>query len=98
MADYSEPAKTQTKAMADTGEASLTGINMGIHDTAAPKLAGDPVDHKAMAEELAKTVASTVPVLMSDEDAAALGREVESRYVPPPPAPTVLEQIAAQKK
>jgi len=91
------PAPEPTQPEAGTGEPSVTRNNM-LNLSAAPKLEGAPVDRKAKVEELAKHIQSTIPLTMSDEDALQVGREVEDRYLPPAPAPSVLELIEEAKK
>lgn len=84
------------KPMASDGEASMSEFNMSGSPVAKPKT--EPVDYHKVAEETAKHIVGDGAVMMSDKDALTIGREVEARYVPPPPAPTVLELLAASKK
>lgn len=53
----------------------------------------------AVAEEMIPAAVSTPGPLvpMKDEDALALAREIEARYLPPPPAPSILTQLNAMK-
>jgi len=52
----------------------------------------------ADAEMIPHPVATPSPLVpMSDEDALALARAIEARYLPPPPPPSVISQINAMK-
>lgn len=102
MADKHETHATEakkpepTKAMAGKDEKSVTEFNMS--GSPLPVIPVDPVDYKAEAEARAKVIQSTVPLMMDDERALAFGREIESRYLPPAPPPSVLDQVNAMNE
>lgn len=87
----------ETKPMAGDGEPSVTATNMSGSPVGV--VPSEPVDYAAKATEAAKGIQSPdKAVMMSDADALKVGRDIEARYVPPAPGPSVLEQLAAMKK
>ena len=75
-------APEPTKPMAGDGEVSVSSNNMS--GSPGAKMPGDePAEPSETLDALAKTVQSTLPLGMSDGDATKLGRDVESRYLPP---------------
>lgn len=88
-------AEETTVPMAGAGEASVSRNNM--KGSPAGTIPTAPVDYEKLITDLAKKVKSDIPLGMAAADATLLGREIEQRYLPPEPAPSVLEQLEAMK-
>lgn len=95
MADAPTPP-APAAPMAGDGEQSVTGTNM--KGSPVGVMPSAEVDYAKAASDAQEAMKSPVPLMMSDADATKVGREVESRYLPPPPVPTVLELIEKAKE